>query len=357
MSNTSQLSPHITLRQIAILAALLLAAMFLSATPALAASCNSPVDPKITVDKPQVAPGNPVTVKGMTLPGNRVLVDGLGLRKELSPVPTSGEYMFVITVPAGTAPGCYELQVTTGSPSGGLASFGFARVNVVEGATPPGDGAGSCPDASVSIIGKFGPAGTKYAIQGMNWIPGGVVSVRLPYGSAGIFYFDVAEGNVTVLENGTWLINSTVGGPTPPGNYISTATEPVASCPGGKLERTVTYTVQKLPQLGCSFTPDKPFFAFDFKNSCNKHDDCYVKNGGAGVDLSVKDACDDAFLKDMLTACGPPLNDLQQSACSVVAYTYFLGVQTLGKEFFLDPDAADRAGTVEKFLKDFSPVE
>src|SRR4051794_38559286 len=94
----------IGLRGWVVLIAMMLAAMVIPATDAVAAPCGAPVDPTISVTPAQGPPGTRVTISGRAPVGNRVLVDGLGPQGELAGVPASGVYSIDLTVPADAAP-------------------------------------------------------------------------------------------------------------------------------------------------------------------------------------------------------------------------------------------------------------
>jgi hypothetical protein len=101
----------------------------------------------------------------------------------------------------------------------------------------------------------------------------------------------------------------------------------------------------------CSFSLDQFSvfgYSFDFKESCDKHDKCYMSNGGTTGVPADKDTCDNSFYDNMLSSCR---NVQHQHWCTLWAAIYHDAVIAYGEPFFSAPDRAARAGTVDAILQ------
>ncbi|CAN5626982.1 hypothetical protein BH24ACT5_BH24ACT5_19440 [soil metagenome] len=88
---------------------------------------------------------------------------------------------------------------------------------------------------------------------------------------------------------------------------------------------------------GCTLSPDVSYVPvyYNFHNSCDAHDLCYIYkpygNSSAG-----RKACDDQFYYNMRSWCRGYYSSWNPAryTCYGVAYTYYSAVRTFGGAFF-----------------------
>lgn len=90
---------------------------------------------------------------------------------------------------------------------------------------------------------------------------------------------------------------------------------------------------------GCTLSPDSSYVPvyYNFHNSCDTHDLCYL-NKPFGNSSAGRKACDDQFLGNMRGWCAGYYSRWYQaplrSVCNGVANTYYTAVRTFGGAFF-----------------------
>jgi hypothetical protein len=101
-----------------------------------------------------------------------------------------------------------------------------------------------CPSPVVSFNTIAASIGMKSTINGHGWVPGGTVSITLPYGSKALFYMSSITPQVS--STGDWQVEMTVGQGTPVDEYIINFDEQIPGCPLGIYP---TFTVEENPPL------------------------------------------------------------------------------------------------------------
>lgn len=88
---------------------------------------------------------------------------------------------------------------------------------------------------------------------------------------------------------------------------------------------------------GNEWLPDQPL-GCDFRRACINHDGCYDSN-------STQEACDKAFLTDMVLASygiAPKKGVAPKERCLDMAATYYLGIRLFGRKAYLNAQCARR---------------
>jgi Domain of unknown function (DUF4189)/Prokaryotic phospholipase A2 len=96
---------------------------------------------------------------------------------------------------------------------------------------------------------------------------------------------------------------------------------------------------------GCSDSYNHDGF-FNFTSACNRHDLCYMDNGGPSAPLAAKFSCDNAFHDSLKSSCGSSQTGDDHQACLRLADLYYFGVAgaPIAFESFFAAERADRKG-------------
>lgn len=156
-------------------------------------------------------------------------------------VSSSGAFTLSFTVPGNAALGAAQLVfMPTCSHSTILT---VATFTVTQGTPPPA----SC-SPSVSLTPSAGPVGSKFAMAGKGWLPGGTVTVTLPSTASG-FFESTTPFTFKAAADGTWQLTAIVGKPSSAGSYTFTYAE------SGCASKTGTFTVTASPAASVPAAP------------------------------------------------------------------------------------------------------
>lgn len=156
-------------------------------------------------------------------------------------VSSSGAFTLSFTVPGNAALGAAQLVfMPTCSHSTILT---VATFTVTQGTPPPA----SC-SPSVSLTPSSGAVGSKFAMAGKGWLPGGTVTVTLPSTASG-FFESTTPFTFKAAADGTWQLTAIVGKPSSAGSYTFTYAE------SGCASKTGTFTVTASPAASVPAAP------------------------------------------------------------------------------------------------------
>jgi len=152
-----------------------------------------------------------------------------------------------------------------------------------------------------------------------------VSSVVQPYGMNEVGHQGLLnEGNTDLVYNRSRMLNSSLGRFVQTDNlqyidgsnlYQYCRSNPIAlQDPSGE--------VCGSGEIGDFLVPDEPF-GFDFREACQRHDDCYGTCGSSRRD------CDRQFLSDARNRCAQ-YRGLQREACRATAQIYYIAIRTFG---------------------------
>lgn len=199
-------------------------------------------------------------------PGTTVTASGSGWQPShnvTGPFSTSatskadGTWTLVFTIPTSEPPGPKQYMFTDVTPTNRLSFFEVGNFTVgtatgtgsqVPGSNGP-SGTPTCPTPKAYADPAAGLLGSSFTLTGIGWVPGGTVSIHLPYGSLG--WFPAATSTPAVDASGNWESPTTVGtsptwGPTPPGVYTFTVSE-TTTTPECSLSTEVSFDVVHPP--------------------------------------------------------------------------------------------------------------